>query len=239
MQYLLKALVLPLLALTAAAMCGSRLVHEPWSGLFVNLAASFVGSIITVFYIDAVMKRHRRAQWIDVEDTVKKFVERVANVCVAGCRTALGVGSEAVYFGPNVEFYSREWRRRMAEFAKNMLTPMLPSVRDLDEKAWKTLAHNLQAASACADRVVGLFGSHIDTPVMHSVLELQETADGIVALYSTFPDICGVPADRLQPKRDGSSSGPTQNGLYDYATRELGKLLSQCAGLLRSLDSDA
>lgn len=151
MRYLLKALVLPLLALTAAAMYGSRLVHEPWSGLFVNLGASFVGSIITVFYIDAVMRRHERVQWIAVKAKAEKSVERVANVCVTGCRTALGVGPEAVDFQRNVAFNSREFRSRMAEFAENMLTPMLTGVRDLDEKAWRTLAHNLQAASACAD----------------------------------------------------------------------------------------
>ena len=73
---------------------------------------------------------------------------------------------------------------------------------------------------------------------MDGVLELQETADGIVALYSMFPDIYGVPAERLPPKRDGSSSVSTQDDLYDNATRDLGKLLSQCAGLLRSLDPD-
>lgn len=73
---------------------------------------------------------------------------------------------------------------------------------------------------------------------MDAVLELQETADGIVIQYSTFPDIYGVPPDRLPPKRDGSSSVPTQNSLNDYATRQLAKLLSQSAGLLRSLDSD-
>lgn len=127
----------------------------------------------------------------------------------------------------------------MAEFADNVLTPMLPGVRDLDEKTWNTLAQNLQAASACADRAVGLFGSRIGAPVMDAVLELQETADGIVAMYSVFPDIYGVPVERLRPKRDGSSSVPTQNGLYDNATRQLSELLSQCAGLLRSLDSDA
>lgn len=62
MRYLLKALALPLLVLTAAAIGASVLVHEPWSGLLVNLAASFVGSIITVFYIDVVMRRHERVQ---------------------------------------------------------------------------------------------------------------------------------------------------------------------------------
>jgi len=213
-------------------------VHEPWSGLLVNLSASFVGSIITVFYIDAVMKRHERVQWTAVKAKVEKFVERVANVSVMGCRIALGVGSEAVDFGPNVAFHSREFRRRMAEFAENMLTPMLPAVRDLDEKTWKTLADNLQAASACADRVVGLFGSRIGAPVMDAMLELQETAEGIVIQYSTFPDVYGVPPDHLQPKRDGSSSVPSQNGLYDHTTGQLRKLLSQCASLLRSLDSD-
>ena len=91
MQYLIKALVLPLLALTIAAMLASVYVREPWSGLLVNLAASFVGAIITVGYIDVVVRRHERKQWVAVKARVEKHVERIANVCVHSIRGALGL----------------------------------------------------------------------------------------------------------------------------------------------------
>lgn len=237
MKYLLKALLLPLLALAVAAMWGSVHVSEPWSGLLVNLAASFLGSVITVFYIDALISRHERAQWTAVKARVEKHVERVANVCVMAIRTALRVGPEAAYFGPDVAFHSKEFRDNAAHLAENVLAPMLPMMRDMNEEAWSTLAQNLQAASKCADHAFGLFGPHIGARVTDEVLQLQETADGIVVMYFTFPDIYGVPSDRVTPRTDGSSSLPTQNALYHSAIQQLTKLLSECANVYRSLDA--
>lgn len=236
MQYLLKALVLPLFIITVAAMVGSVFVNEPWSGLLVNLAASFIGSIITVFYIDTVIKRHERDQWTAVKSKVQGIVERVANVGVNCIRSALKVGPDVYDNSLCGANDSNRRRRTTTELADVILPPLLARARSLDETAWKSLVINLQTVSVQADRAVGLFGSRIGAQVMDAVLELQETTEGIVNTYFTFPDIFGLPADRLQPKRDGSSSVPTQEDLYDYVVQQLGKLLSQCANLLRCLD---
>jgi hypothetical protein len=238
MQYLLKALVLPLLALTIAAMLASVYLREPWSGLFVNLAASFVGAIITVCYIDVVVRRHERKQWVVVKARVEKHVERIANVCVHSIRSALGVEPEAIGFQPGIAFHLVQRRQQSATVAERVLLPMLPAVRNLNEQNWNTLVRNLQGTSVAIDRALGLFGARFDAPMVCTLLELQETADGILAMYSTFQDIYGVPGERLRPKRDETSSIPLQQELHDYAVTELGKLLLQSVRLLRCLDSN-
>ena len=55
-RHLVTQLVLPLVAATALAV----LVHLWWSadGFFLNLAAGFVGSLVTVGYIDWILRRH-------------------------------------------------------------------------------------------------------------------------------------------------------------------------------------
>jgi len=238
MQYLLKALVLPLLALTTAAMLASVYVREPWRGLFVNLAASFVGAIITVCYIDVVVRRHERKQWIAVKARVEKHVERIANVCIHSIRGAFGIEPEAVGIHPGMSFHLAQRRQQSAALAENVLLPMLPTVRNLNEQNWNTLVRNLQGTSVAIDRALGLFGAQFDAPMVCNLLELQETADGILAMYSTFQDIYGVPVDRLRPKRDGTSCIPLQQELYDYAVTQLEKVLKQSAHLLRCLDSN-
>jgi hypothetical protein len=238
MKYLLKALVLPLLALTIAAMLASVYVREPWSGLFVNLAASFVGAIITVCYIDVVVRRHERKQWVAVKARAEKHVERIANICIHSIRDALGVGPEVIGWHPGIAFHSVQWRQQSAVLAESVLLPMLPTVRNLDEQNWNTLARNLQQASIGVDHTLGLFGAHIDAPMACAILELQETADGILLMYSTFQGMYGVSIERLRPKKDGTSSVPLQQELYVYAATQLEKVLLESAHLLRCLDSN-
>jgi hypothetical protein len=54
---LLASLVLPLLGLASCSMAVALRVRDPWASLFVNLAAAFLGAIVTVFYVDVIRDR--------------------------------------------------------------------------------------------------------------------------------------------------------------------------------------
>ena len=35
----------------------------PWQGFFVNLAATFVDILVTILYVDFIIKQHERGRW--------------------------------------------------------------------------------------------------------------------------------------------------------------------------------
>ncbi len=240
-HFLVKALVIPLAVATGLALWTSVYVSEPWAGLLVNLAAGFVGTVMTVLYVDVVLQRHNATQWQAVGQRVNMRVEGLANVSISTVRSALRIGTEVLDRGGDVANDAAKRRKMMTGVAEGVLTQEVSRIRDLDVKGWEVLSRNLQGASGLADRLLATFGPRLAPEITDGILNLQDIIGKVLSAYSIFPDIFGVPADRLPTKRDGSSTVPTQQALYANAETDLEQVLAVAAGLLRALQdgSDA
>ncbi len=82
-------LVLPLLSAAALAMLGGFYAPEPWRSLLVNISAGLLGSIITVLYVDQILRRRERAEWANVSRHVGERVSRLAIATASSVRLAL------------------------------------------------------------------------------------------------------------------------------------------------------
>ncbi len=90
-HFLFTVLVVPLTLGAAVLMVTSFGVSEPWRSLFVNLAAGLLGSVITVFYIDKILRRNEQYKWTKVRGHVGKQVNILANATSSSLRQALGI----------------------------------------------------------------------------------------------------------------------------------------------------
>jgi hypothetical protein len=63
MNFLFKRLVIPLSAGGGSVDVGQLVRPDPWRSLLVNLAATFLGSIVTVFFVDAILRRGEEERW--------------------------------------------------------------------------------------------------------------------------------------------------------------------------------
>jgi hypothetical protein len=98
--FLQKYLVLPLLVAAAITMYVGLNVIEPWKSLCINVTAAFLGSVVTVFYVDRVLKRHQDAVWSTVRSKVLIRLERVANATISSVRTAFGIEPPDLPYDP-------------------------------------------------------------------------------------------------------------------------------------------
>jgi len=73
-------LLIPLMTGAAALFAASFFAPEPWRSLLVNLAAAFVGSVVTVFFVDAVLRRQRQVEWEAVRRRTNNRLSRVGHV---------------------------------------------------------------------------------------------------------------------------------------------------------------
>ncbi len=230
--FLQKYLVLPLLVSAAITMYVGINVIEPWKSLCINVTAAFLGSVVTVFYVDRVLKRHQDAVWSTVRSKVLIRLESVANATISSVRTSFGIEPPDLPYDP-IDF--ARMRQEMLHLAEQRLIPAREHIQSMDQSAWRTFVLNLQGSAQEVDRLLTLFWRNLDASQTALLLQLQEDAQQLLIGYSIWPDILGVPEHLLPKKRDGSSSVPLQRAQNSLASKNIETLLQTCARLLRSL----
>jgi len=96
--YILKRLVLPLSMFAAASLAVSYFLKGLGHDLAVNLTATFVGSILTVAYVDRVLQRRQELRWAGLRTRAAKRLFTFANSCITTVRTALKVDAQAIAY---------------------------------------------------------------------------------------------------------------------------------------------
>ncbi len=234
-HYLLKRLVLPLLFATGASLGGSLVAIEPWKGLFVNLAATFIGSIITVFYVDAALRHSRELEWAHVRSLVNQRVSRVANICVTSTRIAFGFDTRLFERGVLGSGNVKRAQEEIIRIAENVLIPGAQKVEEMDGRAWQTYFQSLRGVTMEVDRLLNLFASNFDPVLTQMLLEIQSAAERVCVPYLTFPDVLGVAPHELTPLRDGASSIPLQQRLNEAVAQDISELLRITVRLLKRM----
>lgn len=221
-------LVLPLVLLSAASLA----VHAWWpaEGFFVNLATELLGIVITVAYVDWILTRNEAERWRGTDTRIQERLMIFSNALISGIRAGLGFGpdvlSETVMLSGNPDLMHREVLR----VAVHVLEPSARSRLDrLDQPGWKQLAAHIQATWGEAERLIEGFGSRLGPRQMELMLDIQQALERALTFWRTFPDLAGVPDEKL-PKTRTPPELLKASG-YDSMAAELRNLL-KCARML-------
>jgi hypothetical protein len=213
-RFLRTRLMLPL-GTAAAAALGTAVVF-PSGGFFLNLGTELLGILLTVGGVDLILRHEESRRWHGAHARIAQRLEAVANVTWSQFRVAFGFNTNVFN---ETAFLSTDPRLRRSEgirIAENIVVPAaLSGVRALDRKSWMQLDNQLRLTSVSVDRLVELFSSHFEADVLCDLLELQDHLTSIISLYSTWPDMLGVPDDELPPSRDRYRSRVTQREAFE------------------------
>jgi hypothetical protein len=163
-NYLSKRLVLPISIAAVSSLIVGYFV--PWQGLFINLAATFIGILITVFYVDLILRKHEETRWSNVKARVHGRIERMANLSVSAFRSAYGLDTDI--FGKSfLETDDRtEIRSMIAHAAENVLIPITPTrLNEVNQAEWKKVVQLLSSVVQMGDELVALFGDRIEPEI--------------------------------------------------------------------------
>jgi membrane protein YqaA with SNARE-associated domain len=235
-NFLVKGLVIPLSMAAAASMLMASCTTDPWRSLLVNLAATFVGSIVTVFYVEVILRRDEQRQWKLVTGHVAKQVSTLGNAGISSIRLALGLSLPEAFEDFEAVKDPATLRKLMTELAENLKSG-IAGLADIDQAGWRTLAGNLRALIVNCERLLALFGRNLDPVLTGLLLDVGEKARQLLAHYEIIPDLLGVPLDQLKPNRIGKSSVPFVRATQQAAVRDATQLLEICVKLLREVGS--
>lgn len=234
-RFLRWRLVYPL---TAAAVVSFALaVLVPAGGFFVNLGTTFLGSLLTVGYVDLVLREHQSIKWSGAMARIRKRLDNFATIAATQFRIAFGFGHD-VY--DEQTMWSSDDRHRRAELArvtKHVLRPVTADrVAALDTAGWKRLNEQLRITWSSADRIIELYGSRLDPDVIAILIDTQDHMRAIMDRYTTFPDILGIPDGQLKPNKKGESSVPFKRALEIATSNDVRTVLDLTIGLQSYLD---
>ncbi len=236
-HFLLAVLIAPLSLTSAVLVLASFLVAEPWRSLLINLAAGLLGSMITVFYVEKIIRRNERYEWTKVMGHIGRQVNILANATTTSVRLALGLRMPSASVDLEVIRDPQRMRAMMLRLIEDQLLPQIPKLAEINQDDWRAFANNLRGSMSDAERILSLFSRNLDPTIMGLILDIHEKARGLLLQYQTWPDMLGIPLVELKPNNRGESMVPFFTATYKIIIRDIDQLLNICANLLREIDT--
>jgi hypothetical protein len=193
-------LVLPLLFASGLAI----FIHTKWAadGFFLNLSAGLIGILITVSYVDWILRRNERQKWALTDVRIASRLRILLNGTLSGIRGGLGFGPEifdesVLSTGDPIAIHSE-----IIRIGQHVISPTAKQrIRKLDPRGWKLLAAHLQNAHNGAVSFLNAFQARLSPDQITRLLDLQESLANSLTFYSVFPDLAGVAASQLPETR--------------------------------------
>lgn len=182
-------------------------IHLRWEagGFWLNLSTELVGILITIGYVDWILRSHETARWERVGFRVASRLKVTLNVVVSSLRVGLGYGPEVMSPEATSTSDTDLIHEEIIRVSEHILSPgTLRSVFALDEDGWQSLARQVQSSHHTVSTFLNTFQGRLDPQQVCLLLDMQQSLANSLTFYSTFPDIMGVPVDQLPLTRTPS-----------------------------------
>lgn len=215
-------LVLPLTGVFVA----SIVIHRFWEadGFFLNLATELVGILTTISYVDWVLRQHERQKWKPIDTRIANRLRILLNAVVSSIRSGLGYGSEIFDERVMLSGDLIACHKEIIRVGEHVIAPSIHQrVRSLDAGGWTSLARQVGHAYNGTLVFLNAFQNRLSPEQIGHLLDIQERLSDSLTWYSTFPELMGVPADKL-PETKSPPEELQQYGCESTA-KELQKVL--------------
>jgi len=228
-----KRLVFPLLSL----FCVVIAVNVFWKadGFFLNLATELVGILITICYVDWILRRHEQQRWLPTDERIANRLRILLNATISGLRNGLGFGTDVLdkHVGASLDVYAIH--KDVMRVGEHVIAPAaLSRVQALDQSEWAKLARHIQNSHNGVLTFLNIFQTRLTPDQISDLLDLQESLANSLTSYSVFPDIMGVPEDKL-PQTKTPPKMLQQSGC-EFTSKELQKICALSKKLSESTD---
>lgn len=228
-------LVLPLISISVAGVA----IHNFWGadGFFLNLSTEMVGIIVTVGYVDWVIRSNNLKSWRGAQSRINERIRYLANSTITTIRISLGYGTDVfdqkAFNSMNVDV--KAMNEEVLRVATHILKPSTNSrLKKLDVNGWKILCDRLQLSCRELEQLLDRFGHRLNPEDIEALLDLQQSLKSSMLFREVFPDIAGIPDENL-PKTN-TDTVALKSAWIDISARSLSEALELCVMIGRRCD---
>ena len=226
-SFLWKPLILPFCALAFACLLLARLFAS-WNGILTNLAATFIGILVTVLYVEYILRKHEEQRWAPAVTVIHRKVGSFIVATFSTIRLVLNTASDIPdYTGIDINDAKSLGKEMIGALEGKVLPALDGNVRRLNKAKWKLLAHHLRQTQERADRLYQHYGARLAPELLGLFMNFQEGIDTILAIDGMFTDTIGTPW--------GSPYGIKQGLLEETTVSMLRSICEAAVKLMRGL----
>jgi len=234
-RFLRWRLVYPISA--AALLSFSLAIFRSAGGLFINLGMTFLGILVTVAYVDLVLREHQARQWAETLDRINKRLDNLATVASAQFRVAFGLTPDVCDEVAMQSSDDRLRRTEVARVAEQVLRPIAAQrVAAINREGWRNLNRQLQITWNFGDHLMELHGTQLNPEVFPILMDIQDRMWSLMNRYSAFPDVLGVPDNELSLNTRGESVVPLKRSLEHSMAKDISAVLDLTVRILNYLN---
>jgi hypothetical protein len=173
---LLQTVGLPMAALAAFLLVISREVRDPgWQALLVNLSATAIGVLFTVFYLENVLRWHEQDLWARSETMIlREFVRQSSNILTFLAGLHPGAPPPGDIANLDEETGELVLNEEFLRFARGTVHgAMVELLSRLNDDNWVLVGRSLAQFRADLDRFMGLYRDRVSPEVVTSILRMD------------------------------------------------------------------
>jgi hypothetical protein len=235
---LIIGLFIPLLVLFAVTLLISFFIGGkfPTDNFLLNLSAEFVGILVTVSYVAWILNRHERLTWKTADVKIANRLRVLLNATLSGIRSGLGFSPDILNEQVLRSNDSIAAHKEVIRVAEDTISPLVYNrLLSIDSKGWNALSRHITNSHNGIIQFLNIFQSRMKPEQLSILLDLQEALAECMTFYYIFPDLLGVPKDKL-PKTKTPPELLQQLGCEETA-KDLQRVITLVRKLSQSIDN--
>lgn len=175
--------------------------------IFVNVATDFISIIITVLYVDWVMKLYDENKWNTPDLYIKSECGSLGHGFISDVVENLGLSKSVFPVIDPKNFSLQNTQLEIIQRAKNLkIEDFDKSLMSFNVNQWLKLNEAIRLNHEKADKLLELFFVRTNPTELTSLFEFRKKCSNITDTYSLFKYMLGMPLHKLPPLKDGSQN---------------------------------
>ena len=203
-RLLIFGLTLPILCLV----CLLFIMISPfsWPDLWLNIASDGLFLILTIWFVDRILKAHQERQWANAHKLISRQAGGIAHHLISVIAENIGLENELF---PETEppIHTRSIiaiESEIQEKARNLDTDDLIAKLDkLSSSQWKKLFLSLHKINNDLSTFLDQYGQQLSVQEFEELLIFQKGISSAISSYELFESFLGLSVDSMPKVKDG------------------------------------
>ncbi|HAS72609.1 MAG TPA: hypothetical protein DCS67_00520 [Clostridiales bacterium UBA8960] len=166
-----------------------------WDGFFINLSTEVIGIVVTIGYVDYILKKYEKKEWqIPHSRVIKRlqyFVNRSINDCLYSLQYSYDF-SEWVktirdFSGFSQDDFSTKFHSELLSVVKIKLKKdAVVTISNFDNEKWEHFVKHIESIHDSAEAFLLSFGDKLTPEQYTLVLDIQDTAESVLIMRETI-----------------------------------------------------